>query len=48
MGSKTLNFLSGGKLGDFIHAFYAVRGVGEEKYSSKVHWYLNNQLNNLS
>lgn len=27
MGSKTLNFLSGGKLGDFIHALYAVRGV---------------------
>jgi hypothetical protein len=27
MVNKTLNFLSGGKLGDFLHALYAVRGI---------------------
>jgi ADP-heptose:LPS heptosyltransferase len=26
----------------------AAHCIGEEKHSSKIHWYLNNQLNNLS
>jgi hypothetical protein len=39
MGNKTLNFLSGGKLGDFIHALYAIRGICLDK-NAKADLYL--------